>query len=192
MSDYFHFTLDFLLRRDAPQALHNAVKALANRELPAQKDLDQLPGIVADYLTTPNAPKGIDGDGFTYRYARSGVQYREENPQDGTHWIHIEQSFHDDEYFNGGMFFPFWLMQFSAQDGYLGIYTVGYAELPTILVKDGEEIIEINLALNPSDAYGIRAQGTPVDRDVPARVLNNNRMNLQELLDGLGGAFSQE
>ncbi len=30
------------------------------------------------------------------------------------------RTFHDDEYWNGGVYFPYWLMQFIADDGPIG------------------------------------------------------------------------
>lgn len=192
MSDYYHFTLDFILRRDAPAALHAAFAKLAGREIPTRDEMADLPEIVADYLAAPFQPQGLDGDGFTYRYSRSGMQFRAEKPEDGTHWIHMERTFHDDEYFNGGMYYPFWLMQFAAGQGYLGNYTFGSSELPTLLYKDGDEIIEIDMSINPSDKWGIRPHGTPVDQENSARVRETRRINIQELLDGLGGTFDYE
>ncbi len=186
MSDHMHFTLNFRIRRDTPIALQNALSALADRRLPDEADLADMPELVAEYLRCPNAPEGLDGDGFTYRYSRSGEVFRTESPADATHHVHVERLFHDDEYYNGGMFFIYWLFQFAAEDGHLAVERLDFDTPPTIYTRHGDDILITRLAYNPEEYRPLAYRKTPLDAGSPIVVAKTTRQNLSELLDGLG------
>ncbi|PID36813.1 MAG: hypothetical protein CR993_03235 [Rhodobacterales bacterium] len=185
MSDYLHFTLNFTIRRDTPIALQNALSALAARRLPDEGDLSALPELVAEYLRLPDVPEGLDGDGFTYRYSRSGTPFHIENPGDPTHHVHVERRFHDDEYYNGGMYFIYWLFQFAARDGHLAVEQLEFDTPPTIYTRYGDEILITRLAYNPEEYRPLAYRQTPLDAESPIVVVETIRQNLTELLDGL-------
>jgi len=185
MSDYYRFSLNFQIRRDTPVALRSALSALADRRSPDESDLAALPPLVADYLRHPHPPEGVDGDGFTYRYARNGFRHREERPEDPTHYIHLERTFHDDEFSNGGMYFVYWLFQFAAQDGHLATKLLFFDTPPEIYTRHGEDILTTHLSYNPEEFRPLALRQTPLDPTNPIVVTETWRQNLKELLDNI-------
>src|SRR5690606_32808036 len=191
MSDYYRFSLNFQIRRDTPAALRSALSALADRRLPDKADLAALPPLIADYLSHPHPPEGgVDGDGFTYRYARNGIPHREEKPDDPTHYIHIERTFHDDEFATGGMYFVFWLFQFAAEDGHLATKLLFFDTPPEIYTRQGDDILITRLSYNPQEFRPLFLRQTPLDPVDPIVVTETSRQNLKDLLDNI--AFMAE
>lgn len=182
MSDYYRFCLNFKIRRDAPRALHAALRDLSERRLPDEADLAELPPVVADYLRHPHPPEGLDGDGFTYRYARTGMVLREERSEDPTHAIHIERTFHDDEYWNGGVYFIFWLFQFASGDGHLATMLLEFDTPPEIYTRHGDDILITRLRYNPEEFRPLAFREGPLDEVNPIVVSETVRQNLREFL----------
>lgn len=179
MSEYYHYTFDFLIRQDSPAPLRRALEMLARRTVPSEEDLSGLPPVVDYYLRHPDPPRGVAGDGFTYRYAPQGPG--------GVYSVHLERSFHDDEFATAGLYFVAWLTQFAAKDGYIGMVKADDSELPSLLIRDGDDLVQSDLGLNPSDEYGIRPDDTPIDHDTPVRLCRHTRMHLPTVLEALRG-----
>ena len=190
MSQYYRYTLNFKIRRDTPAALRSALSALSDRRLPDDADLAALPPRVALYLRHLYPAEGVDGDGFTFRYSRTGIPFREERPEDPTHYIHIEQTFHDDDFWSGGMYYLYWLFQFAAQDGHLATRLLEFDSPPEIYTKYGGDILVTGLQYNPEEPSPLSHRQTPLDPDHPITVEKTSRQNLAELLEDI--AFMAE
>lgn len=185
MSDYYRFSLNFKIRRDTPAALRSALSTLAERRLPDESDLASLPPSVTEYLRHPHPPEGIDGDGFTYRYSRSGIAFREERPEDATHCLHVERTFHDDEFWHGGMYFLYWLFQFAAEDGHLATMLLEFDAPPEIYTRHGDDILVTRLRYNPEEFRPLAFRQTPLDTDNPIVVVDTTRQNLRDMLESI-------
>ena len=183
MSDYYRFSLNFKIRRDTPVALRAALSALAERRLPDESDLASLPPRVAEYLRHPSPSEGLDGDGFTFRYSRYGMSFREERPEDPTHYIHIEQTFHDDDFYSGGMYYLYWLFQFAAEDGHLATMLLEFDTPPDIYTKHGDDILLTRLKYHPEEHRPLAFRQTPLDPENPIIISSTSRLNLKEMLE---------
>lgn len=183
MGERYHLSLNFKIRRDAPAGLHAALAALAERRLPGKADLATLPRFAARYLRRPVAPLGRDGDGFTCRYSRVDNDFPQESPGDATHYIHLEYAFHDDEYFNIGQDFIYWLFSFAAEDGHLAVELANFNQPPAIYTKHGDDLLVTTLDYHPPEGIGY----TPIrlDAETPVVVRRSDRFNLKELVEAL-------
>ncbi|TWI33868.1 DUF2267 domain-containing protein [Paracoccus sulfuroxidans] len=191
MSEYYRFSLNFKIRRDAPQALHRALRALSERRLPEEEDLAELPPVVGEYLRHPSPPEGMDGDGFTYRYSRSGRVFREERPDDPTHAIHVERTFHDDEYWACGVYFIYWLFQFAAEDGHLAIKLLEFDTPPEIYTRQGSDILITQLRYEPEEYRPLSLREMPLDDTNPIVISETFRQNLPEFLKNIAEMCGQ-
>lgn len=180
MSDYYRIELRCNISADAPKELHNALSELAEGKTPDEASLEGLPGIVKEYLR----PGGFHGDGVTL-YFLNGPELSLRGGSDGCYTLHLTITFHDDEYFNGGIYFPYWLMQFVVDQGPIGtMQQINGVALPTILSKMDNEIIETNLAYAPDEFWPIPGQRAP-DKDTPVAVKSSRRSNIFEIIESL-------
>lgn len=180
MSDHYRFDLRCNISANAPKEVHYALSELAEGNDPAPAQLKELPGLVQEYLR----PGGAEGDGVTLYFLNSkngalmgGIL--------GAYTLHLTRTFHDDEYFNGGLYFPYWLMQFMEDQGPIGtMQQINGATLPVILTKVENDIIETHLAYAPDEFWpipGLRAPG----KDNPVMVRNSQRFNIHQTLEEL-------
>lgn len=184
MSDYYLFNLRFTIRAEAPASLHTALTRRAAGDVPARSDIADLPATVQDYLSSG----GFPGDGV-YLYERTKYfdptlpsgqpQYR-----DGF-LLRLSQTFHDDEYFNGGLYYPYWLMQFAGSDGQLGtMHQINGDEPPTVLTKVGSLLHETELAYAPDELWPIPGNEPP-NANAPLIVRKTTTHKITELIDDL-------
>jgi hypothetical protein len=187
MSSYYRYHLFCDLAVDAPQTLHRALTALSQGAPLTLQDMADLPPIVAEYLTN----SGFPGDGV-HLYAPHGpgrlLDGRAEIDLTSAHArysLSLTRTFHDDEYYNGGIYYPYWLMQFLADDGPIGTrQQTNGREPPGILTRIGGDIILSQAAYAPAEFWPIPGQALP-DRDVPMVFRSHDRFNLTQRLEDL-------
>lgn len=199
MSDHYLFHLTFDVRQDAPPQLKAALTKRANDEVPTEEEVSPLPEIVQTYLRSG----GVPGDGvYCFHALGPRGKYRDGKmvevgwePHEGSHRLRMAQTFHDDEYWNGGIFYIFWLYQFVAYDGPIGTMQQINGNAPaSILTKMGERIIETSLAYNPGEFWPIPGQAAP-DPETPMVINRTQSYNLPEVMAGLAdfaGGFGWE
>jgi hypothetical protein len=184
MSSYYCYSLSFEVSFDRPQTLHLALRALAAGKPLSVADMPDLPPTVADYL----AHSGMNGDGV-HVYAPFGggrlvdgrVEIDLESPQTRFH-LNLVRTFHDDEYYNGGIYFPYWLMQFVANDGPIGTrQQTNGGEPHAIITRQGGDIIVSQTAYSPSEYWPIPGQAPP-DADQPLVFSGHQRHHLAQWL----------
>ncbi|KIT14835.1 hypothetical protein [Jannaschia aquimarina] len=190
MSDHYLFHIRFDVRHDAPAALHRALTVLSEGNAPTDAELDGLPGIVKDYLRGNTGAPG-DGVHLYWHYGPKRVYRGGElveaprEPHEGSHALRMTQTFHDDEYFNGGIYFPYWLFQFAAHDGPVAtMQQTNGNELPSVVTKHGDRLIETSLAYNPDRFWPIGNERPP-EQGNPVVIKENREMSLSETLEGL-------
>lgn len=183
MSSYYHYTLNFTLRRDTSQALIGAFEALTERRFPTKDMVSALPSLVQEYLLSGD---NLGSGGFTARLSPAAMTFREQNPEDPAWQLHYERVFHDDEFWNGGMYLIYWLFQFAAEDGPLGTMQLLFDCPPEILTKVGDDIIRTKLAYNPEEHRPLSHRHEPLDADAPIVVSKSRRENLPEILEQIG------
>ena len=189
MADHYLFHLNFDVRADAPPQLHSALGKRAEGEYPTREEVCDLPGIVQDYLCSG----GVPGDGV-YSYTSLGprMKYRDGKmvevgfePHEGSHALRMALTFHDDEYFNGGIYFTTWLFQYAAHDGPIGtMQQTNGKDIPAILTRKADTIIETHLAYAPGEFWPLPGQAEP-DGDAPIKIRRTTAMPLTELLEGM-------
>lgn len=181
MSDYYHYTLNFLLRRDTPPALIGGLQALSDGRLPREDEVDGLPTTIRQYLLWGDNVS-VEPGVFSTRLGATGHTFKTEAPGDACWRLHYERVFHDDEFWNEGMYLIYWLVQFAAEDGQLGIMQLEFDKPPEILTKHGDEIITTTLAYNPEEHRALSYREGPLDAEAPIVVERTSRQNLPELL----------
>ncbi|ABD52962.1 hypothetical protein [Jannaschia sp. CCS1] len=189
MSDHYLFHLTFDVRHDAPPQLMAALAKRAGGDVPSTEDMGDLPPIVQDYLRGG----GVPGDGVYCFYNRGPrskfidgtlVEIGWE-PHEGSHTLRMAQTFHDDEYWNGGLYYIHWLYQFVADDGPIGTMQQTNGNEPaSILTKVGDDIIETKLAYNPGKYWPGPGQPKP-DPDTPMIIEKSTAFPLSEMMEGL-------
>lgn len=179
MSSYYHYTLNFTLRRETPQALVSAFEALTERRFPTKDMVSDLPPVVQEYLLSGD---NLGSGGFTARLSPAAMTFREQSPADPAWQLHYERVFHDDEFANGGMYLIYWLFQFAAEDGQLGTMQLLFDCPPEILTKIGDDIIRTTLAYNPEEYRPLSHRQGLLDADAPIAVAKSSRHNLPELM----------
>ncbi len=92
---------------------------------------------------------------------------------------------HDDEHFNGRMYYPYWLYQCAAYDGPLGtMQQTNGADLPSILTKADGHIIETTLAYGPAKFWPTQGQAPP-DPETPMVIEKSTSVPLSEIIASL-------
>ncbi len=189
MSDQYLFHLNFDVRHDAPAQLHAALAKRAEGIFPKEEDVCDLPGMVRTYLQSGGTP----GDGvYCYQSRGPRQKFRDGKmvpapfePHEGSHSLRMAHTFHDDEYWNGGIFYPYWLFQFAAYDGPIGTMQQTNGHDPAaILTKAGDRIIETQLAYNPGKYWPMSGQGEP-DPDTSMVIEKSTTIPLAEMMKSL-------
>ncbi|NSX56037.1 hypothetical protein [Parasulfitobacter algicola] len=189
MSDYYQFHLRFDVRSDAPTTLHKALVLRSEGGFPKREDVSDLPGTVQDYLCNG----GVPGDGiYLYEHHGPKMKYRDGamrevplEPQEASHSLRMAQTFHDDEYWNGGMYYVHWLYQFAANDGPIGtMQQINGNEPPAILTKASDRIIETRMAYNPARFWPMDGQAEP-DPEQPMLIERQNSFSLSEMMENI-------
>jgi hypothetical protein len=187
VSSYFRYCLNFDVRPDAPDALHRGLTAMAAGAALSASDMADLPPIIADYLSG----EGFPGDGVQL-YALSGaVRMTDQGPvldpaSPHARWtLSLVRTFHDDEYYNGGNYFPYWLMQFVMADGPIGTrQQINGVEPHAILTRIGGDIIISTPAYAPGRFWPIPGQAAPDDKE-PLVFESHDRFDLAQRLRDL-------
>ena len=170
MSDYYLFNFRFAISTDAPASLLSALCTASRGGAVPRDQLSDLPLIVHDYL----AGEGFPGDGV-----------HQFNKEMDAYLLRLSRTFHDDEYFNGGIYFPYWLMSFAARDGQLGtMHQINGDTPPVILTKVGPLLHETEMAYSPDEFWPIPGQRMP-DASAPLIVKKTTTHRLTELMDQL-------
>jgi hypothetical protein len=183
MSDYYLFNLRLRIDAGTPEALHVALTKRARGETPSKEDVATLPGMAQVYLLGAKGP----GDGvhlyeptkiFDPTLPAGQPQYR-----DG-YLLRLSQTFHDDEYFNGGMFYPYWLMSLAA-NGQLGtMQQINGDDPPVVLTRVGSLLHETSLAYHPADLWPIPGQEPP-DEQTPLVIKETRSHVIDDLMKDL-------
>ena len=179
MSSHFHFTMNFQTRRDMPAPVAAAIAALSNGQQPDQTDLAALPELIAEYLGGKANQGDVDAGGGAWRFTPINLYSRAEKPDDPTHLLHMERVFHDDEYFNAGVFFVFWLFQFAC-DGHLAVELTSDSLAPTLFARHGDNILITTLAYDP-DEFATPATQRPRPKH-PIIVSDSQRQQLAPMV----------
>jgi hypothetical protein len=187
LSSYYRYQLFCTLRTDAPPILHRALTAAAARAPLSMSEMADLPPIVADYL----AYESVMGEGVQV-YAPQGPgrvvdgQVVIDMASPHTHYVFaMVRTFHDDEYWNGGVYLPYWLMQFIADDGPIGTrQQTNGNEPPAILTRVGGDIIVSNTAYAPARFWPMPGAAAP-DGEAPLVFESHDRFNLAKRLQDL-------
>lgn len=136
MSDNYMFQFTFTLRDDTPAALRQALRLLSEGQTPPKDLLAGFPGMAQIYLETG----GMPGDGV--HSVENGL-------------VRMTRTFHDDEFFNGGEYFVWWLVQYATGPGPVGVrQQINGLDMPEILVKDGDLLITARTGYDRSDGGG--------------------------------------
>lgn len=180
MSDHYLFHLTFAVREDAPAQLKSALAKRSAGKMPTAEEVSDLPPIVQSYLRSGGAP----GDGI-YCFHPCGPRSKFSNgqmveigwePHEGSHLLRMAHTFHDDEYWNGGMFYVFWLYQFVAYDGPIGTMQQTNGNDPAaILTKVDNHIVETATTFDHSNR----------DKDKPISIDRTQSFDLSQMLDQL-------
>jgi len=181
MSDRYHYILDFGLRRDTPRAVIDALTARAQGQDPAASDLAELPEIVAGYLSVPDFTGGYEPQASTRIRAERSTHIAD-NP--GWH-LHYERLFHDDEYFNAGIYFIWWLFSLAAGQGHLAVKLTEYDTPPEIYTKVGDDVVITTLGYNPETHQALDYRTQPLAPDLPISISRSGRAPLAETLANL-------
>lgn len=189
MSDHYLFHLTFDMRHDAPPQLQAALTKRANGEVPTEEDVTDLPKMVQNYLRRGGPP----GDGI-YCFHNKGPRSKFIDgkmveigwePHEGSHYLRMAQTFHDDEYWNGGMFYIFWLYQFVAYNGPIGTMQQTNGNAPAaILTKVDDTVLETALAYTPGEFWPMQGQATP-DPETPMVIKRTQPYHMPEMMAGL-------
>lgn len=190
MSDHYHYALDYTLRRDTPEALITALTALTGGQPVPEVALKALPGMVAEYLRSGDFVGTLGPDRPITRISRLGTPYREETPGDPMWMFHYERVFHDDEFWNGGMYLIYWLFQFAAEQGHLAVMRLVFDTPPQIFTLIDGDIVTTDLTYNPETHQPLAFRDSPPDRDEPLVIGTRRRQNLAQLLQDI--AFMAE
>ena len=189
MSDHYLYNLHFTVRHDAPPQLHAALTKRADGAMPTREEVSDLPVLAQDYLCSDGGP----GDGvYLYQYRGPHIKFRNGamvevpyEPHQGTHDLRMARTFHDDAYFNGGVFFVYWLFQFIAEDGPFGTMTqFNGKELPKVLTKIDGQIVETALSYTPARFWPMPGQDAP-NAEQPVIVETTTSANLAETMESL-------
>lgn len=188
MSDHYLFHFNFDLSPDAPAPLLRSLDILAKGGTPGEADTEGLPGIVREYLMSG----GVPGDGVylfeksePMRMTSDGEAEADPSKAHLTRYsLRMARTFHDDEYFNGGMFWPYWLFQFAASDGPLATnQQTNGGDIPSVISKFGDRLIETHFAYNPLE-YDLSGR-LPPGKENPVVISRTTDMSLSETLEGL-------
>lgn len=124
MSDYYRYSFTFALSPETPVELTEALRLLSEGQRPSKEQLAAFPGLPQIYLS---GNTGAPGDGV--HALDNGV-------------LRLSQTFHDDEFFNGGEYFVWWLLQFAGHDGPLGtVQQTNGLDMPEVLIKKGDLLL---------------------------------------------------
>ena len=189
MSDRYHYVLDFWLRRDTPAPLVSSLRALTGGGVPDEADLSALPPLVASYFRSGDFVGGAL-PAITTRLQPSGMTFRAESPGDAVWLLHYERVFHDDEFWNGGMYLIWWLFQFAARQGHLATMRMEFDAPPEIFTLIGDDVVATRLGYNPETHQALDYREAPLDPENPIVVAETRRTGLREMLDGI--AFMAE
>ncbi len=128
-----------------------------------------LPPLVQRYLRRGDFT-GEDtgpGTGPVPRIAGTGMPFRAPAPHDPVWRLHYERRFHDDEFWNGGMYLIWWLFQFAAGQGHLAVMLLQSDTPPEIYTRVGDDVVTTTLGYTPETHRALDYRDTPPDPDAP-------------------------
>lgn len=195
MSDHYLIHFNCELRYDIPDALARCLAILAEGGIPTEADTEGLPRIVGSYLRSSGPP----GDGVYLFYRRVPLRRTAEGqfeddlsrPDRISYQLRMARTFHDDEYYNGGLYWPYWLYQFAKIEGPIAtMQQINGMDIPSVISKFGDRLIETSFDYNPG---GFDRNGrAPPEADTPVVISRQTEISLSETLEQISMWADQE
>ena len=99
--------------------------------------------------------------------------------------LRMARQFHDDEYFNGGVYFPYWLFQFAKGDGPVAtMQQVNGNDLPHIFWIEGDVLHETVPAFHPDAMWPIGNSPAPSSQ-MPMVIQEDRAFPIAQILSDL-------
>ena len=147
--------------------------------------MSELPAIVADHLAAAWAP----GDGvYEYepivRYNIMGGELDpiQPGPNDSSHTFRMAFTFHDDAFYNGGMYVIYWLFKFANSDGPIAtMHQINGNDAPSVFTKCGDTLYITELKFNPDPLWPMPHARQP-DPQTPLIINKQRTESISEML----------